>query len=120
MAPRARSHRGKGSPSVPFHSKGERKMIPARPYTPDTLASRWECSAETVRQLVRSKQLSGFRIGRMIRIPVSAVEEFEQCASTRSDASTAAMSSHGWNMESADGFVLTHTRPRTPRGKQET
>ena len=48
-----------------------------RPYTPDTLAARWECSAETIRQMVHRGELPAFRVGRMLRIPASAVEERE-------------------------------------------
>jgi len=36
-----------------------------RPFTPETLADRWDCSAETVRQLVKAGRLRGFRVGRM-------------------------------------------------------
>ncbi|AUQ53182.1 helix-turn-helix domain-containing protein [Phaeobacter inhibens] len=51
--------------------------MPPRPFSAAQLAERWQCSAETVRQLVKCGQLSGFRIGRMIRIPRAAVEEYE-------------------------------------------
>ncbi len=33
-----------------------------QPFTPETLAERWGCSGETVRQMVRSGQLPGFRV----------------------------------------------------------
>lgn len=64
------------------------------PYTPETLAERWGCSAETIRQMVKAGRLQGFRVGRMFRIPASAVEDHE-CQITGSDGSTAASSSHG-------------------------
>ncbi len=48
-----------------------------RPMTPEMLAERWMVSAETVRQLVKRGELRGFRVGRMIRIPADAVEEYE-------------------------------------------
>lgn len=43
-------------------------MTPARPFTCDTLADRWGCSAETIRQMVVSGRLPGFRVGRMIPV----------------------------------------------------
>ena len=93
-------------------------MQPALPYTPDTLADRWGCSGEKVRQLVKQGQLRGFRIGRMIRIPVSAVEEYEQCGNTALGASMAALSSLGMTTASDDAFVLVHSRERKPRQKR--
>ena len=35
----------------------------AKPFTPDTLADRWECSPETIRQMIRNGTLLGFRTG---------------------------------------------------------
>lgn len=49
-----------------------------RPFTPETLAERWQCSAETVRQMVRDGRLRGFRVGRMFRIPADVVDAFEE------------------------------------------
>ncbi len=59
-------------------------MPAARPFTPDMLADRWQCSAETVRTLVKRGTLQGFRVGRMIRIPAQAVEDYECQASAGS------------------------------------
>ncbi|WP_394707787.1 helix-turn-helix domain-containing protein [Roseovarius pacificus] len=52
-------------------------MDDRRPYTPDMLAERWQCSAESVRLLCHSGELRSFRIGRMFRIPADAVDEYE-------------------------------------------
>lgn len=52
--------------------------LPPPPHTPETLAERWQCSAQHVRNLFRRGELRGFRIGTMIRIPQDAVEEFEK------------------------------------------
>lgn len=49
-----------------------------RPFTPDTLAERWQCSAETVRQMLRDGRLRGFRVGRMFRLPADAVDDYEE------------------------------------------
>ena len=66
----------------------------SRPFTPDSLAARWQCSAETIRQMVHRGQLPGFRVGRMLRIPAQAVEDME-CRNTGSGGSRAGSSSPG-------------------------
>lgn len=53
--------------------------IRARPFTPESLGARWECSAEKIRQMFHSGELAGFRLGKLIRIPAIEVERFE-CA----------------------------------------
>ena len=54
---------------------------PARPYSPETLAERWGCSAEKVRLMYRAGELAGFRLGKLIRIPAAEVERYE-CQNT--------------------------------------
>jgi excisionase family DNA binding protein len=46
-------------------------------YTPDSLAARWQCSAETIRQMIRSGELPAFRVGRMYRIKWQHVDLHE-------------------------------------------
>jgi excisionase family DNA binding protein len=65
-----------------------------RPFTPEALAERWHCSAETIRQMCARGDLPHFRVGRMIRIPAQAVEERE-CQNIASVGSMAGSSSHG-------------------------
>ena len=48
-----------------------------RPYTPETLAERWKCSHQHVRDLIRSGRLQAFRVGRLIRISRQAVLDHE-------------------------------------------
>jgi excisionase family DNA binding protein len=55
----------------------------ARPYSPETLADRWGCSAEKVRIMYRNGELPGFRLGKLIRIPAAEVERYE-CQNTPS------------------------------------
>jgi excisionase family DNA binding protein len=50
-----------------------------RPFTPERLAERWECSAHHIRNLCRRGRLGHFRIGKEYRIPMHAVEEVEAC-----------------------------------------
>ena len=52
-------------------------MNTPRPFTPQTLADRWGCSAQHIRNLVTSRKLGAFHIGRMIRIPAAEVERFK-------------------------------------------
>jgi excisionase family DNA binding protein len=53
----------------------------ARPFSPETLAERWGCSAEKVRQMFHQGELAGFRLGKLIRIPANEVERFEAACS---------------------------------------
>lgn len=50
------------------------------PYTPESLARRWDCSPRHVRNLINRGELRAFRVGgKLIRIRVNVVEEFETC-----------------------------------------
>lgn len=60
----------------------------ARPYSPETLADRWGCSSETVRQMCRRGDLAFFRLGKLIRIPAQEVERVE-CQNTDSSSTGA-------------------------------
>jgi excisionase family DNA binding protein len=63
----------------------------ARPFTPETLGQRWGCSAEKVRQMFHSGELLGFRLGKLIRIPVIEVEQYE-CAQTQAASASSSSS----------------------------
>ncbi|WP_143033562.1 helix-turn-helix domain-containing protein [Roseicitreum antarcticum] len=78
----------------------------ARALTPEHVADRWECSAETVRNMCRRGELPHFRVGRMIRLRPEHVEAYE-CATTESDVSMGVSSSHGTKMASGGASVLT-------------
>ncbi|MBF9050670.1 helix-turn-helix domain-containing protein [Roseobacter sp. HKCCD9010] len=88
-----------------------------RPYSPDDLAARWDCSAETVRQMHHRGELHAFRVGRMLRIPAEEVERVEQCQKSPSDACEAGSASLGPTLAPArDGAIsLRHARERKPR-----
>src|SRR5690606_23405385 len=48
-------------------------------YTPPTLADRWHCKADAVRELLASGKLKGFRVGRSHwRITLAEVERYER------------------------------------------
>ena len=61
---------------------------PARPYTPETLAERWSCSSQHIRDLVAAGHLRAFRVGRLIRIRREEVERFEACQENESSSDT--------------------------------
>jgi excisionase family DNA binding protein len=63
-------------------------MSADRPYSPETLAARWGCSAEKVRLMYRDGELAGFRLGKLIRIPAAEVERYE-CQNTPSPCTEA-------------------------------
>ncbi|WP_394086652.1 helix-turn-helix domain-containing protein [Xanthobacter autotrophicus] len=68
------------------------------PLVPKQVAERWGCSERHVRNLIRSGHLGHFRLGgRLLRIPASAVEEYERCQIQNSslDGSRTDGSSHG-------------------------
>lgn len=48
------------------------------PFTPETLALRWQCSPQHIRDLVNKNRLPSFRVGRLYRVPYDAVIEFEK------------------------------------------
>jgi excisionase family DNA binding protein len=58
-----------------------------KPFSPETLAERWGCSAEKIRQMFHQGELAGFRLGKLIRIPANEVERFE-AACTQSPVNT--------------------------------
>ncbi|NOX39749.1 MAG: excisionase family DNA-binding protein [Alphaproteobacteria bacterium] len=91
----------------------------ARPFTPDSLADRWECSAETIRQMIKRGELQGFRVGRMIRIPYSAVEELE-CQTSASVDCAAVSASIGRRMASESVINLRHAPERRQKLKGAT
>ncbi|WP_108500505.1 helix-turn-helix domain-containing protein [Paracoccus indicus] len=91
-----------------------------RPYTPEMLADRWDCSGETVRAMIRSGTLPAFRVGRMMRITAKAVEDYE-CGIIGSDVSKDDSSSCGTTRtEPGDVIALRHTRRRMPSAKPGT
>jgi len=74
---------------------------PARLYTPESLAERWQCSAAHVRAMIRRGELIHFRLGKLLRI---SAEEVARCesqgssdtwGSSPSDSSTPRMDSGG-------------------------
>lgn len=48
-----------------------------KPYTVATLAARWQCSEQHIRDIIHKNELACFRAGRLIRIPAAEVERVE-------------------------------------------
>lgn len=89
----------------------------ARPYTAEMLAERWECSAETVRQMIRDGRLPAFRVGRMMRVTQQVVEQYE-CGIIGSEGSRAVSSSCGTNQTERGHVIalrLTQQRKRSEK-----
>ncbi|MAM38506.1 MAG: hypothetical protein CL949_08375 [Erythrobacter sp.] len=47
------------------------------PLSPADLAERWGCSTTLIYDLLAAGTLRGFKLGKLWRVPVSAVEEYE-------------------------------------------
>ncbi|OWY12474.1 hypothetical protein B6V72_11270 [Thioclava sp. F34-6] len=92
-----------------------------RAMTPEMVAERWKCSAETVRKMVKRGELRGFRVGRMIRITQNAIEDYE-CQQSVSDACAEDSASTGMRQrpESAAVISLRHAPERKQKPKAET
>ncbi|NVD45719.1 excisionase family DNA-binding protein [Altererythrobacter sp. HHU K3-1] len=96
-------------------------MTAARPYSPETLAARWGCSAEKVRLMYHAGELAGFRLGKLIRIPAAEVDRYE-CQNTPSHGTEISSQSHG---ESRDENTreesrlarLTNDEPKQSAGR---
>ena len=94
------------------------RTIPeARPFSPESLADRWECSAESIRQQCRQGRIKHFRLGRLYRIPAQIVEDIEKCQTSQSDVSGADSASFGVRTESADAISLRHAPERKRKQK---
>jgi len=48
-----------------------------KPFSPETLAERWGCSAQKVRTMYHDGEIAGFKLGKLIRIPATEVERYE-------------------------------------------
>ena len=48
-----------------------------KPFSPQTLAERWDCSDHQIRRMIEAGKLASFRVGKLIRIPAAEVERIE-------------------------------------------
>lgn len=57
---------------------------PAKALTPAMLAARWQCSERHIRNLVDRGEIPSFRLGgKLIRIKITDIEDFENRGGTR-------------------------------------
>jgi excisionase family DNA binding protein len=69
---------------------------------PSDLARRWQCSERTVRNLITTGALPAFRLGgKLLRVPIAAVERFEQCQNIDSSGFEENSRSSGMKAEAA-------------------
>ncbi|WP_416236640.1 helix-turn-helix domain-containing protein [Yoonia sp. 72] len=88
-------------------------MTQQRPFTPETLAMRWEVSATTIRNMCQAGELAHFRPGgRLYRIPAQEVERIEACQKSASEGCEAASAPIGALMENAHVISLRHAPER--------
>jgi excisionase family DNA binding protein len=45
--------------------------------TVEQVAARWQCSGQTVRNMIAANRLPALRLGRIYRIPIAAVKQVE-------------------------------------------
>jgi hypothetical protein len=50
---------------------------PAKPFTPKSLAARWECSEQHIRDLITGGDVRAFRLGSLLRISAAEVWRIE-------------------------------------------
>lgn len=55
-------------------------------FTPDQLAERWSCTANTIRAMCKRNELDHMRVGKLYRIPARVVEEMERCDTVSSSS----------------------------------
>ena len=46
-------------------------------YTVESLAARWQCSRDVVYDMIRTKRIKAFKVGRMLRISAEEVARYE-------------------------------------------
>lgn len=84
--------------------------------TPRDVAERWQCSERHIRNVLRDGKLRYFKLGgKLVRIPLEAVEEFEQCPNFVSSSIEENSPLNGTKMaadSAARSARLTARRPR--------
>jgi excisionase family DNA binding protein len=84
----------------------------AKPFTPESLAERWSCSAEMVRQMIHRGELPAFRLGggKLFRIQATEVERYE-CAHTQQTNDTNSSSiERSSQLRSVEASIAADTR----------
>lgn len=88
--------------------------------TPEMVADRWGISTTTVRQLCKDGRLRSFRVGtKLLRITISAVEEFEKCQNTGLGGSGDDGSSQNTTKQGGASQDRTYLRMMRNRDRQD-
>lgn len=83
---------------------------------PKDVAKRWSCSERHIRGLMDSKKLSYFKLGvKLVRIPLDAVEEYEQCNLISASSDTGASSPQNGARKTAADFAARLVRMTGPK-----
>lgn len=54
-----------------------------RPYSTTQLASRWDVTPNTIRNMIDRKEIKAFKVGDQYRVPHLEVERIEECTQSR-------------------------------------
>ncbi|AWN38912.1 hypothetical protein DK427_08290 [Methylobacterium radiodurans] len=85
-------------------------------YTPKEVADRWKCSAAHVRKMIDNGELPAFRAGgKLLRVPESALQEYERCQNTSSSVSVEAGPSPSIKEGSASAVASLNAAMRRER-----
>ena len=87
-----------------------------KPYSPETLADRWGCSAQKVRNMYHAGELVGFQLGKLIRIPAVEVERIE-CQNIALQCTEESSLSHGTSLDGSTRDESRLARLTAPRPK---
>jgi excisionase family DNA binding protein len=72
------------------------------PLAPAELAERWGCSTTLIYDLLAAGSLRGFKLGKLWRIPVAAVEDYESGSPAPADAPQDAQTQDNGTYEAND------------------
>lgn len=61
-----------------------------KPFTPEEVAKRWDCSAAAIRTRIHKGELPAFRLGKLLRVPADAIAALEGISLEALQASRAA------------------------------
>ena len=85
-------------------------------FTPRDVAERWQCSERHIRNVMKAGELRYFRLGgKLVRIPVEAVEEYEKCQSSDLSSIEESLPPNGMKAAADAAARLVRQTVRRPR-----
>lgn len=88
-----------------------------KPFTVQQLADRWQCSPQSIRNMITSEYLKAIRYRRLIRIPYAVVEEAELCGHT-SDIQENGLTGLGENVDVQPASPTPQRTITLPNGRR--